>query len=81
MSLFKTNSRENSEISVETARMINCETSSQMSRKPDEMNATLTFQILQAISSAIAQKVLPRLQSSLGSQEMGRVGYTEPPSR
>ena len=38
-SLLNTNSSENSEITVETSRMINSEISSQMSRKMEEMKS------------------------------------------
>ena len=68
---MNTNSRENSETNVETARMTNCGKANQMSRKIDEIKADVYSQFLQAINSAIAKKVLPTLQNSLGTQKTG----------
>ena len=55
-SLLNTNSRENSEITIETTRLINEEISNQMSRKMNEIKNSLSFQIQDAINSVIAKK-------------------------
>ena len=70
-SLINTNSRENSEITIETARMINNENTTQVTRKLDEIREELNGQILEVINSAIAEKVLPTIQNVLGVQESG----------
>ena len=71
MSLFSTNSRENSEITKEATRMMNSEIASQMSNNSDELKAHLNSPFSQVIYSAIAGKVLPTIQNSLGTQENG----------
>ena len=73
-SLLNTNSRENSDITVETTRMISEKLSSQMSRKLDEIKNSLNFQIQDAINNAITEKVLPSIQNTLEKQ--GRLGLT-----
>ena len=55
-SLRNTNSRENSEITFETTRMISEEISNQMSRKLNEIKTSLNFQIQDAISDAKNRK-------------------------
>ena len=54
--LLNTNSRENSEITIETTRMISEEISNQMSRKMNEIKTSLNFQIQDAISKASTEK-------------------------
>ena len=56
-SLLNTNLSENSEITVETSRMINSEISSQMSRKIEEMKSDLNSHILEDINSAIEERI------------------------
>ena len=73
-SLLNTNSRENSEITIETTRMISEEISNQMSRKLNEIKTRLNFQRQDAISNAITEKILPSIQNTLEAQ--GRVNYT-----
>ena len=73
-SLLNTNSRENSEIAVETTRLINEEISNQMSRKLNEIKTSLNSQIQDAISAAIASTVLPSIQNTLEMQ--GRPDFT-----
>ena len=73
-SLLNTNSRENSEITIETTRLINEEISNQMSRKLNEIKNSLGFQIQSAISGAITEKILPSIENTLGMQ--GRANYT-----
>ena len=73
-SLLKTNTRENSEITIETTRMINEKISNQMSRKLNEIKNSLSFKIQDAINSAIAEKTLPSIQNTLEIQ--GRGNYT-----
>ena len=67
-SLINTNSRENSEITIETARLLNSEITSQVTRKLDEIRSDLNSQILEVINSAITEKVLPSIQNILGVQ-------------
>ena len=67
-SLLNTNSRENSDIAIETTRLINEEVSSQMSRKLNEIKNSLNIQIQDAISSAITQQILPSIQNTLQTQ-------------
>ena len=57
-SLINTNSRENSEVTIETARLINNEITSKVTKKLDEIRSDLNTQILEVINSAIAEKVL-----------------------
>ena len=73
-SLLNTNSRENSEATIETTRLINEEISNQMSRRLDEIKASLNSQIQSAISAAIADNVLPSIQNTLEMQ--GRANFT-----
>ena len=64
-SLLNTNSRENSEITIEITRLINEEISNKMSRKFNEIKNSLDFQIQNANSSAITEKILPSIQNTL----------------
>ena len=73
-SLLNTNSRENSEIAVETTRLINEEIFYQMSRKLDEIKTSLKSQIQDAIAAAITSTVLPSIQNTLEMQ--GRPDFT-----
>ena len=73
-SLLNTNSRENSEITIETTRMIDEEISNQMSRKLKEIKNSLNTRIQDAFCSAIAEKILLSIQNMLVMQE--RVNYT-----
>ena len=72
-SLLNTDNRENNEITIETTRMISAEISNQLSRKLNEIKNSLNFQIQEAISTAITEKVLPSIQNTLGTQ--GSVSY------
>ena len=72
--LLNMNNRENSEATIETTRMINEEISNQMSRKLNEIKTSLSFQIQDAISNAITEKILPSIQNTLEMQ--GRAYYT-----
>ena len=74
-SLLNTNSRENSEMTAETNRMINEEISNQMTRKLNEIKESLNHQIQDAVSSAITSKVLPSIQNTLYNH--GKVNYKE----
>ena len=69
-----TNSRENSEITIETTRLINDEISAQMSRKFNEIKDSMNLQIQDAITTAITSSVLPSIQNMLDTQ--GRPNYT-----
>ena len=73
-SLLNTNSRENSEITIETTRMISEEILNQMSRKLNEIKTSMNYQIQDAINHAITEKVLPSIQNTLERQ--GRAGLT-----
>ena len=66
-SLLNTNLSENSEITVETSRMINSEISSQMSRKTEEMKSDLYSHILEVINSAIEERILPSIENVITS--------------
>ena len=65
--LLNTNPSENSEITVETSRLINFEISAQMSRKLEEMKSDLNSHILEAINSAIDEKILPSIENVIAS--------------
>ena len=69
-----TNSRENSEITIETTRLINDEISAQMSRKFNEIKDSMNLQIQDAITTAITSSVLPSIQNMLDTQ--GRPNFT-----
>ena len=73
-SLLNTNSRENSEIAIETTRLINEKIFNQISRKLDEVKTSLNSQIQEAISAAIRSTVLPSIQNTLEMQ--GRPNFT-----
>ena len=73
-SLLNSNSRESSEITIETTRIISNEISNQMSRKLNEIKTSLNFQIQDPISNAITEKLLPSIQKTLEAQ--GRGNYT-----
>ena len=73
-SLPNTNSRENSEFTIETTRLINEEISNQMSRKLIEIKTSLNSQIQEAITDAITSTVLPSIQNALEMQ--GRPTFT-----
>ena len=64
--LLNTNSRENSEITIETTRMISEQISNQMSRKLNEIKTSLNFQIQDTFSNAITEKIVPSIQNTLG---------------
>ena len=68
-SLLNTNSREVSEITIETVRMNNCVIMSQVTKKLHEIKLSLNSQIVEAINSAIAEQFLPSIQNSLGSRK------------
>ena len=73
-SLLITKSRENSENTIETTRIISEEVSIQMSRKLNEIENSLNFQIQDAISNAITAKLSPSIQNTLETQ--GRMNCT-----
>ena len=63
-SLLNSNSRENSESTVETTRLDNSEISEQM----DELRKDLNSQIIDTINSVIGEKVLPDIRNIVTSQ-------------
>ena len=69
-----TNSKENSEITIETTRLIIEEFSNQMSRRPNEIETSFYSQIQNAITTAIAEIVLPSTLNTLDMQ--GRGNFT-----
>ena len=73
-SLIKTNSRGNSEITIETARMINKYITTQVTRKLDEIRDDFKNQIVEVINTintAITEKVLPSIQNVFEVQNLG----------
>ena len=52
-------------MTVETTRMISEEISNQMSRKLNEIRSSLNSQLQDAITTAIAERVLPFVQDTL----------------
>ena len=68
------NSRENSEISIETTGLINEEIFNQMSRRLNEIKTSLNSQVQDAITSAITSTVVPSIQNTLEKQ--GRANFT-----
>ena len=64
-SLPSTNSRENSEITKETTRIIGDETTNQVTRKFNNIRSCLNLQIQEAVNTAITEKVLPSIEKSL----------------
>ena len=73
-SLLNTNSRENSEATIETTRLIIEEISSQMSRKLNEIKTSLNSQVQNAITTAITNTILLSIQNTLEMQ--GRANFT-----
>ena len=67
-SLLNTNSRENSQVTIDTTRMISDEISNQISRRLNEIKTSINFQIQDAISDAITERILPSIQNSLEMQ-------------
>ena len=63
-SLLNSNSRENSESTVETMRLVN----SEVTKKIDELRRELNSQLVDAINSAITEKVLPDIRNMVTSQ-------------
>ena len=63
-SLLNSNSRENSESTIETMRLVN----SEVSRQIDELRRELNSQLVDAINSAITEKVLPDIRNIVTSQ-------------
>ena len=75
-----TNSRENSEITIETTRFINDEIFSQLSRKLNEIKTSLNSQIQNAISAAITNTVLLSIQNTLNMQGEPNFSIVDPRS-
>ena len=63
-SLLNSNSRENSESTVETMRLVNSEVSKQM----DGFRKELKSQIIDTIKSVISEKVLPDIRNTMVNQ-------------
>ena len=73
-SLLNTKSRENSETTIETIRIIGDEIASQVTRKFNDIRSSLHLQIQEAINTAITEKVLPSIENSLVAH--GRANFT-----
>ena len=69
-----TNRRENSETTIEKTKLINEESSNQMSRRLNEIETSRNSQIQDAITYAITSTVLPSIQNTLEMQ--GRANFT-----
>ena len=54
------NSRENSESTIETMRLVN----SEVSRKMEELKRDLNSQIAETINSLISERILPNIQNT-----------------
>ena len=67
-SLLNTNSRENSDMTVETIKIVSDEVTNRVTRRLKDIRASLNFQIEDAIRTAIAEKVLPSIQNTLEGQ-------------
>ena len=63
---------ENSCLTEETSRAINSEISSQMSRKLQEMKSDLHSHILDAINTAVQEKVTPSIKIAVGGQNSAK---------
>ena len=61
-------------MTIETTRMISEEVSNHMSRNLNEIKSSLNCQIQDAITTTIAEKVLPSIQKTLDMQ--GRGNFT-----
>ena len=73
-SLPNTNSKENSEVTIETTRMTSEEITNQISRKPNEIKSCLNSQIQDAITTVMTEKEFPSIQNTLDTQ--GRANFT-----
>ena len=58
-------------MTIEKTRINSEEISNQMSGKPNEIKSSLNSQIQDAITTGIAEKVLPSIQNTLDTQERG----------
>ena len=67
-SLLSINSRENSEMILETTRMMSDEIANHVSRRLTEIRLSLNSQIQDVISTTITEKVLPFIQNTLDVQ-------------
>ena len=63
-SLLNSNSKENSESTVETMRLVN----SEITKKIDELRRELNSQLVDVINSAITEKVLPDIRNLVSNQ-------------
>ena len=70
-SLLNTNSKKNSEVAIETTKMISDEIANQVTRKFNDIRSSLNLQIQEAIITAITEKVLPSIQNTLNTQGRG----------
>ena len=71
-SLLNTNSRENSEITIETASMIYTEIASQITKKLDETKIELNSQLLTKVYTVFTEQVFSSIQNTIGAQGQGR---------
>ena len=73
-SLLNTNSRENSEITIATTRIIGDEIAYQVTTKLNDIISSLNLQIQKAIKTAITERVPPSIENSLAAH--GRANLT-----
>ena len=67
-SLLNTSSRANREMTIGTTRMINDEITNQVTRRLGKIRYGLISQLLEAINSAITEKVLLAIENTLSRQ-------------
>ena len=72
--LLNTNSRENSERTIETTRILEDEIASQVTIKPDDIWTSLNLQVQEAYNTATTESVLPFIENSLVAH--GRANLT-----
>ena len=79
-SLPNTNSRENSEITIETTRSIGDEITNQVTRKFYGIRSSLNLQIQEAVNTAITEKVLASIENSLAAHGRANLAMRDPRS-
>ena len=64
-SLLNSNKREDSEITIDTTKVLGDEIASQVTRKLLDIRSTLKLQVQEAINTAITERILPSIENSL----------------
>ena len=70
-SLLNTEIRSESEMTVNTSRLISTEISKQVSKNLEEIERALNTQITESMNTAIQETILPSLQTSLSGLNSG----------